>query len=91
LEESRKIDGTALNSLEEVEIFGFTNSREKVELVEFLSCNAKILKKLVINYRISPDPSLTKEACEKICSMARPNVKVELYASLDGRKQVHYN
>jgi hypothetical protein len=52
LEESPKIDGTALNSLEEVEIFGFTNSREKVELVEFLSCNAKILKKLVINYSL---------------------------------------
>ncbi|CAL4980435.1 unnamed protein product [Urochloa decumbens] len=84
MEENRKIDGTALNSLEEVEICGFTDSREKVELVELLSCNAAILKKLVINYQISCDAPLTKGVCAKVRSMCRLNVKVEFYTFLDG-------
>lgn len=49
LDDIYKIDGIALSSLEEVEISGFTYSQEKVEFVKFLSYNAVILKRLVIN------------------------------------------
>ncbi|CAO2149393.1 unnamed protein product [Urochloa humidicola] len=73
-QDSRQIGSAALSSLEEVEISGFTNSHDKVELVEFLCSNAAVLRKLVIGYKIPP---MTKEVCEKIRSMCHQNVEVE--------------
>ncbi|CAN6195992.1 unnamed protein product [Urochloa humidicola] len=48
-EESRKIDGIDLSSLEVAEISGFSGSHEQMELVELLSSNAGVLKRLLIN------------------------------------------
>ena len=77
LEERRNINGIALSSLEELQIGGFTDCPEKLELVEFISSSAAILKRLVINYATFPAPPLTKEVCEKVRSMCHPNVKVD--------------
>jgi hypothetical protein len=76
------IDSVALSSLEEVEINDFTYSHENMELVEFLSSNAAILKRLVI---ISVPP-LTKEVCEKIRIMCHRNVKVKFYVIRDAKR-----
>jgi len=75
LEERHNIDGIALSSLVDLEIGGFTYCPEKLELVEFISSSAAILKRLVINYETFPAPPLTKEVCEKVRSMCHPNVK----------------
>ncbi|KAJ1275965.1 hypothetical protein BS78_05G177300 [Paspalum vaginatum] len=85
LKESRKIDGLILSSLEEVEISGFTDSQEKHEFLQFLSSNATILKKLVINYTVHPAAPLTEEVCKKVRSMCRPNVRAEFYSFSDGK------
>ena len=77
LEERHNIDGIALSSLVDLEIGGFTYCPEKLELVEFISSSAAILKRLVINYETFPAPPLTKEVCEKVRSMCHPNVKVD--------------
>ncbi|WVZ50855.1 hypothetical protein U9M48_002067 [Paspalum notatum var. saurae] len=83
LEESRKIDGPILSSLEEVEISDFTDSQEKHEFLQFLSSNATILKKLILNYTVHPAPPLTEEVCKKVRSMCRPNVVVIFYMFTD--------
>jgi hypothetical protein len=83
LEESRKIDVIALSSLEEVEITGFSGSHEQMELVEFLSSNARILKRLLINNEYCGRP---KEVREKVRSMCHPNVKVEFFVFREGRQ-----
>ncbi|CAD6253426.1 unnamed protein product [Miscanthus lutarioriparius] len=62
LEESRKIDVIDLSSLEEVETSGFSGSHEQMELVEFLSSNARIQKRLLINDEYCRRP---KEVHEK--------------------------
>jgi hypothetical protein len=85
LEESHKIDSSTLSSLEEVEISDFTDSLEDMELVEFLSSNAVILKRLVINYMMFPDRPITKEVCEKIRSMCHRSVKVEFHVFRDAK------
>jgi hypothetical protein len=77
LEENHKFDGIALSSLEEVEISDFTDSLENMELVGFLSCNAAILKRLVINYTMFDAPPLTKEVCEKVRGICHANVEVK--------------
>lgn len=75
LEENHKIDGINLGSLEEVEIIGFTDSDEQMELVELLSFNAEILQRLVISYTMA---AATKKVCEmQVRSMCHPNVEVE--------------
>ncbi|CAL5083354.1 unnamed protein product [Urochloa decumbens] len=80
LEESCKIDGITLDSLEEIEISFFTCSHEELEFLEQVSrCCVAILKKLVINYTPFPAPPLTKEACEKVRSKFHPNLEVEIY------------
>ncbi|XP_021317442.1 F-box/FBD/LRR-repeat protein At2g04230 isoform X4 [Sorghum bicolor] len=83
LEESLKIDVIDLSSLEEVEISGFSGSHEQMELVEFLSSNARILKRLRINYHNCRRP---KEAREKVRSMCHPNLKVEFFVFHEGRQ-----
>jgi len=83
LEESLKIDVIDLSSLEEVEISGFSGSHEQMELVEFLSSNARILKRLHINYHNCRRP---KEAREKVRSMCHPNLKVEFFVFHEGRQ-----
>jgi hypothetical protein len=80
LEESHKIDGIDLSSLEEVEIKSFSGSHEQMQLVEFLSCSAGILKRLVINDSLCRWP---KEAREKVRSMCHPNVRVEFFGYCD--------
>lgn len=80
LEESSKIDGIDLSSLEEVEITSFSGSNEQMELVEILSCSAGILKRLVINDSLCLWPN---EAREKVRSMCHPNVRVEFYGDSD--------
>ena len=73
-EESRKIGSIDLSSLEVAEISGFSGSHEQMELVELLSSNAGVLKRLLINDKFCPRP---EEVCEKVRSMCRPNVKVD--------------
>ncbi|CAL4898191.1 unnamed protein product [Urochloa decumbens] len=83
-EESRRFDDTDLGSLDEVEITSLKGFHEEFEFVELLSrCNARALKKLVINYMMPRTPE-TKEVCNKVRSMCRPNVKVEFYVFPDG-------
>ena len=83
-EESRKIDGIDLSSLEVVEINGlFSGSHEQMELVEFLSSNAGVLKRLLINHEFCPRP---KEVCEKVRSMCHPNVKVDFFVYRERRQ-----
>ncbi|CAL5005200.1 unnamed protein product [Urochloa decumbens] len=77
-EESRRIDNVSLNSLQEIEITPDTSSHSDFEFIEHLSrCNAPVLKKLVINCSFPDDPPPTKETCEKIRNMCRPNIDVE--------------
>ncbi|CAL4992297.1 unnamed protein product [Urochloa decumbens] len=79
-EESRLVDDISLHSLEEVEITSHTSSHEVFELVEQLSkCNAPILKKVVMKYRMNSPPPPTKEVREKIRSMFPPNIDVDFY------------
>jgi len=82
-EESRKIDGIDLNSLEVAEISGFSGSHEQMELVEFLSNNAGVLKRLLINDEFC---SMPKEVREKVCSMCHPNVEVGFFVLCKGRQ-----
>ena len=82
-EESRKIDGIDLNSLEVAEISGFSGSHEQMELVEFLSSNAGVLKRLLINDEYCRRP---KEVREKVRSMCHPNVKVDFFVFREGRQ-----
>ena len=82
-EESRKIDGIDLNSLEVAEISGFSGSHEQMELVEFLSSNAGVLKRLLINDEFC---SMPKEVREKVCSMCHPNVEVGFFVLRKGRQ-----
>ncbi|CAN6363233.1 unnamed protein product [Urochloa humidicola] len=85
--ESGRIDGIALSVLEEVELNNFASSNDELEFLEKLSrCNAALLKKLVINSAHYPDTPLTKAICEKVHSMWSPNVNVEFYVFLDGRR-----
>ncbi|CAL5005203.1 unnamed protein product [Urochloa decumbens] len=78
-EENRRIDNISLNSLEEVTISSYASPCGELEFVEHLQrCNAPILKRLVIENMISAAPP-TKETCEKIRNMCRPNIKVEFY------------
>ncbi|KAL6657892.1 hypothetical protein ACP70R_005672 [Stipagrostis hirtigluma subsp. patula] len=87
LAESHKSDNIALHSLEEVEIKYFSGSHEEVEFVEQLSrCTAAVLKKLIIDYTVYPASPLTKEMCEEVRSKCYPNVKVEFFVILDGRR-----
>jgi len=81
-EESRKIDGIDLSSLEVAEIGGFSGSHEQMELVEFLSSNAGVLKRLLVNDGFCPMP---KEVREKVRSMCAPNVKVDFFVFRWGR------
>jgi len=81
LEESHKIDSSTLSSLEEVEISDFTDSLENMKLVEFLSSNAAILKRLVINYTMFPAPPITKEVYEKVRGICHANVEVKFNVS----------
>ena len=83
-EESRKIDGIDLSSLEVVEINSlFSGSHEQMELVELLSSNAGVLKRLLINDGFCPRP---KEVREKVRSMCHPNVKVDFFVLREGRQ-----
>ncbi|CAO2184323.1 unnamed protein product [Urochloa humidicola] len=78
-EENCRIDDISLDSLEEVKIHYHTSPRGDLEFVELLSrCNAPILKRLVIESIIPATPP-TKETCEKIHGMCRPNIEVEFY------------
>lgn len=88
MDEIYKIDGLALNSLEEVEISGFTYSHEKIEFVKFISCNATILKKLVIS--MIPGFQLIEER-DVIRSLCHPNVKVEFYMFPNCGRQVLFD
>ena len=81
-EESRKIDGIDLSSLEVAEIRGFSGSHEQMELVEFLSSNAGVLKRLLVNDGFWPMPN---EVREKVRSMCHPNVKVDFFVFREGR------
>ena len=81
-EESRKIDGIDLSSLEVAEIGGFSGSHEQMEFVEFLSSNAGVLKRLLINDEYCRRP---KEVREKVRSMCHPNVKVDFLVFCKGR------
>ncbi|CAL4980438.1 unnamed protein product [Urochloa decumbens] len=84
---SARIDDIALSVLEEVELDNFTSSNDELEFLEKLSrCNATLLKKLVINSAYYPTTPLTKAICEKVHSMWRPNVNVEFYVFLGGRR-----
>ncbi|CAL4898185.1 unnamed protein product [Urochloa decumbens] len=61
-EESHRIDNIDLESLDEIEINSYKVSHKDLEFLEMLSrCNAKFLKKLVINYKMSITPPETKE------------------------------
>ncbi|KAL6657896.1 hypothetical protein ACP70R_005676 [Stipagrostis hirtigluma subsp. patula] len=87
LAESHNSEKIALHSLEEVGISYFSGSHEEVEFVEKLSkCTAAILKKLTIDYIRYPASPLTKEMCEEVRSKCHPNVKVEFFVALDGRR-----
>lgn len=78
LEESHRIDGIALNSLEEVEITSFTYV--EMEFLECLSrCYAAIIKRLVFRHGISNYAPPTKEIREKVRSMWHPKVEAEFY------------
>jgi len=81
-EENRKIDGIDLSSLEVAEITGFSGSHEQMEFVEFLSSNAGVLKRLLINDEYCRRP---KEVREKVRSMCHPNVKVDFLVFCKGR------
>jgi len=86
LEESRRIDGIDLNSLEEVEITSYRGSEE--DLLEFVEqlcrCNAPILKKLFFSHTMFSAPSSqTKSLFEKIRSMCHPKIEVEFYDFMD--------
>ncbi|CAL4987228.1 unnamed protein product [Urochloa decumbens] len=84
---SARIDDIALSVLEEVELDNFTSSNDELEFLEKLSrCNATLLKRLVINSAYYPTTPLTKAICEKVHSMWRPNVNVEFYVFLGGRR-----
>ncbi|KAG2558898.1 putative FBD-associated F-box protein At5g50270 [Panicum virgatum] len=83
LEESRRIDGIDLSSLEVAEISSFSGSHEQMELVEFLCSNAGVLKRLLITGVFGPRP---KEVREKVCSMCHPNVKVDFFVFREGRR-----
>jgi len=84
LEESHRIDDISLNSLEEVEITSCTSYHGALEFVVQLSrCNAAILKKVVLKYRMDSAPPPTKEVCEKIRGMWQPNIEVEFYVFSD--------
>lgn len=84
LEESHRIDDIDLNSLE-VEITCTDISGAVQEFLEMLSrCNARVLKKLVINCTTSTIPPETKEVCEKVRGMYGSNVEVEFYMFPDG-------
>ena len=83
-EESRKIDGIDLSSLEVVEINGlFSGSHEQMELVELLSSNAGVLKRLLINDEFCPRP---KEVREKVRSMCHSNIEVDFFVFREGRQ-----
>ena len=83
-DESRKIGSIDLSSLEVAEISGlFSGSYEQMELVEFLSSNAGVLKRLVINDEFCPRP---KEVREKVRSMCHPNVEVGFFVLRKGRQ-----
>ena len=86
MEESRRIDGIDLNSLEEVEITSYRGSQEDLlEFVEHLCrCNAPILKNLVFSHTKFSAPSQTKALFEKIRSMCYPKIDVEFYDFMDG-------
>ena len=81
-EENRKIDGIDLSSLEVAEITGFSGSHEQMEFVEFLSSNAGVLKRLLINDEYCRRP---KEVRDKVRSMCHPNVKVDFLVFCKGR------
>ncbi|CAN6182343.1 unnamed protein product [Urochloa humidicola] len=74
-EESCKIDGIDLSSLEVAEISGFSGSHEQMELVELLSSNAGVLKRLLINGEYGRRPK--QQVRERVHSVCHPNVKVE--------------
>ena len=83
-EESRKIDGIDLSSLEVVEINGlFSGSHEQMELVEFLSSNAGVLKRLLINDEFC---SMPKEIRQKVRSMCHSNIEVDFFVFREGRQ-----
>ncbi|CAL4987232.1 unnamed protein product [Urochloa decumbens] len=85
-EESHLVDDISLHSLEQLEITSHTSSHEVFELVEQLSkCNAPILKKVVMKYRMSSPPPPTKEVREKIRSMFLPNIEVDFYVLSNGK------
>jgi hypothetical protein len=87
LAQSARTDGIALSCLQEIKLSNFGSSNDELELVEQLSrCNVAVLKKLVINYAYNPATPLTKEICEKVHRMWRPEVNVEFYVFLDGRR-----
>ncbi|CAL5081519.1 unnamed protein product [Urochloa decumbens] len=83
-EESRKIDGIDLSSLEVVEICWFSGSHEQMELVELLFSNAGVLKRLLINGKYRRRPK--QQVCERVCSICHPNVKVEFDELFDPRR-----
>ena len=81
-EESRKIGSIDLSSLEVAEISGFSGSHEQMEFVEFLSSNAGVLKRLLINDEFC---SMPKEVREKVRSMCHPNVEVDFFVFRKGK------
>ena len=82
-EESRKIGSIDLSSLEVAEISGFSGSHEQMEFVEFLSSNAGVLKRLLINDEFCPRP---KEVREKVRSMCHSNIEVDFFVFREGRQ-----
>jgi hypothetical protein len=77
-----RIDDIDLSSLDEVEISCGIFRRVELEFLEMLS-RCKGLKKLVINYMMSPTPE-TKEVSDKVRGMYGSHVEVEFYVFPDG-------
>ncbi|CAL5086244.1 unnamed protein product [Urochloa decumbens] len=80
-------ESVTLDSLEEVEIYFLEGSYELLHVIELLSNNAVILKKIVIRYE--PSSVLRKEVREKVHRMCHPNIKVE-FTVLSCRKRLSY-